>query len=124
MGQTQHTESPEATGLYTCFACGNREHFIGIDHNGTAGKVDDCDECTPGVGMYCECPTVLTQPFSVEPDQTDEERQQRDPNGHHPAANVDYQSHEGGASGAEIGSYTQINCATCGAILWNEVPPE
>jgi len=119
----QYAKSPEATGTYTCLVCGNREHFTGVDHHGTAGDVDDCDVCHPGDGMYCDCPTTLTQGFRVNSDASDEERQ-RIVDGRAIANEyVDYDSHEGGGSGAEIGSYDEVWCGRCGALLWESVTP-
>lgn len=115
----QYAKSPEETGLYTCKRCGNRERFHGTDHNGTAGEID-CDDCERRGLDFCECPTILYQDFRVDPDDSDEERQVTDDRGIHINVNIDYDSHEGGGSGAEIGSYTRIECAECYALLWQD----
>lgn len=107
-----HEQSPEKTGRYECQHCGNRERFTGHDDRGYPGKEWedhdagcplDCDDPEPGA--YCTCEVTLSQPFTVDAD-----------------GEIDYDRHEGGASGAEIGSYTRIDCGVCGLNIWTESP--
>lgn len=110
------SRSPEETGTYVCPACGEREAFVGTDHRGANGRdACDCDGDGPeeNGGHTRDCAVfadvVLTQTFRViEQDGTPE------------GAALDYDAHEGGESGAEIGRYTRITCGRCSAVLWQD----
>lgn len=97
-----YTESPEVTDNWHCTSCGNRTTFVGIDIHGYGGP-DECD--SEDCGDVCECETILTQTFDVDPE---------DPE------NINYHEFLGGGHDAEIGNYTQIDCAMCGQTLWEE----
>lgn len=90
--------SPEETGQYTCPECGNTREFTGYDDRGNPGP----DECTCG-RTECICNTTLTQSFTVVE-----------------GADIRYQAFKGGGRGTEIGPYTRIQCAACGALIWTE----
>ena len=93
-------ESPEETGHYACPHCGNTRSFVGYDDRGYPGP-DECD-CENDV---CACQETLKQYFIVLQD-----------------GSVHYHAFEGGGFGAEIGSYTRIQCAICDEFIWTEVP--
>jgi hypothetical protein len=97
-------DSPEQTGRYACANCGNARSFIGYDDRGYPGP-DECD-CEKDV---CVCEITLKQYFTV-----------------HADGCISYQAFEGGGFGAEIGSYTRIQCAVCTAFVWQEnaQPPQ
>lgn len=97
-----HGPTPEGTGKFKCHLCGERESFTGIDAHGTAGDDCECDTYEPD--DVCTCEAVLTQDFRVIRDGRE--------------WSLDYSSHEGGGSGAEIGEYTTIVCGQCGVIVW------
>lgn len=100
----QDTRSPEQTGHYECPDCGNRKNFIGIDEHGYGGP-EVCDfEEHQEEGAECDCLTELTQPFTVLGPDND----------------IDYHEFTGGGCDSEIGSYTQIVCAECDTIIWEE----
>jgi hypothetical protein len=92
-----YAESPEITNDYHCRGCGNRAEFVGTDARGYPGDACDCGR------EECVCVAELTQPFTVGAD-----------------GEVHYATFTGGGSGAEIGAYTSINCAACGALVWSE----
>ena len=97
-------QSPEATGVYKCDECGNTKHFTGIDEHGYGGpEVCDFDEHQED-GAECTCLTELSQDFTVLGPDND----------------IDYKEFTGGGCDAEIGSYTSILCAVCGATIWEE----
>lgn len=86
--------------------CGNITRFIGHDDHGFGGP-DECDgSCERDGKEYCECETVLTQPFTV----------MRDADGN--ALEYDYQAWTGGGFDGEIGEYTRVDCAECGAEVY------
>jgi hypothetical protein len=90
-------DSPEETGRYAC-ACGNTCEFIGYDDRGYPGHGD----CRCGKES-CECEVTLMQHFTARED-----------------GSIDYDAFEGGGVDAEIGMYTRIQCAVCGAFIWTE----
>ncbi len=96
MNARESAPSPEVTKRYRCPVCGNTERFIGIDDHGYPGEDCDCDQDP------CVCEVTLRQPFTV----TDGQEH--------------YAAFEGGGFGAEIGSYTRVECADCGAEIWRE----
>lgn len=115
------TQSPEITGAWLC-ACGNKTEFVGVDARGYGGP-DCCEgsETLGGIALMtsacpndylnegvCLCETELTQEFTVLYDDDGK------------PTDYDYQSYEGGGSDGEIGEYTKIVCAECGATLWEE----
>lgn len=89
----RHTQSPEQTGVFEC-ACGNQEEFVGYDERGFPGK-----ECVCGQDV-CICEVELRQVLRI----------------------VDgeplYEAFTGGGLFSEIGLYTRIECARCGATIW------
>lgn len=102
-----------------CPRCPNTTLFIGYDHNGYGGP----SECGCGAfdddgelarGAECSCSTVLRQPFTVIDGATIDGYD----------GEIVYEAFEGGGHDAEIGSYDTIECGACGAIIWNETPPE
>lgn len=98
-------DSPESTGVYRC-TCGNEEAFVGVDAHGWGG--DEACEVDHGED-WCSCDTVLVQPFTVVVNG----------DGSDPlSAAIDYDTFDGGGSGAEIGTYCTIICDGCGAIVW------
>ncbi len=107
--------SPEVSGTFECPVCGERERFVGTDIHGADGP-DACNCDRPGGDHDLECgiyeDVELVQHFLViSQDGTSE------------GANIDYDSHEGGCSGAEIVSYTSIHCGNCESLVWEEGLP-
>lgn len=103
----QHAESPEVTEDYRCLACGNTESFTGYDAHGWAGDEWQCENGVCDPDGTCECETLLVQPFTVLRNAAGE------------VEAIAYDCHEGGGSGAEISTYTRIDCRECGAVLWD-----
>lgn len=101
-GATRHLPpSPERTKVWRCPACPNTTEFVGRDHRGVPGE-EDCECGAHENDWACTCEVLMRQEFVV--------------NEH---GDCDYQAHDGGY-GADIGSYTQINCGACGALVWLE----
>jgi hypothetical protein len=102
----QHTESPEATGKYHCFLCGNNTDFIGYDAHGCPGQ--GCDVCPEGTPLdECDHEVELRQVFRVPFDG----KEWGDP---------DYDAFEGGGDDAQIDAYTRIECGRCHKTVWEE----
>lgn len=105
--------SPEETLDWRCPKCPNTTLFTGIDAHGYGGDIDEHDDACPYAAgpkypddaPECICETELTQDFEVHGPGPDD---------------IEYHAHEGGGSGAEIGSYTTILCRACGATVWTE----
>lgn len=108
-----HTVSPEASERWECPFCGERAHFVGHDDEGYPGEDCVC-EASEDPDAACTCKVTLSQPLTVE----------RDEDGRF--VDIDYHSHVGGGSGAEIGMYSRIDCYACGREIWreNEGAPE
>jgi len=93
-----YKHSPEQTGVWYCPHCRNKTNFIGVDEEGYGGP----EVCTCGQ-TECICFTELRQPLFI-----DENRE------------VHYSAFEGGGFDAEIGSYTRVECAECGAYIYEQ----
>lgn len=102
--------SPEGQpfSAWRCAGCGNRNEWIGYDDEGYGGP-SEC-ECTAGEtdDAACTCTTTLRQHFSFPPLSEAQ----------NPMPHAAYDAHTGGGDDAEIGDYTRIQCAECGAWLW------
>lgn len=94
----RHAESPELTGRYICPFCSNTQSFTGYDDRGYPGDACECE--AQEQGGECTCEVTLTQEFVM-----------HDGEPH-------YFLHEGGGSGAEIGSYTRIRCGACRQLIY------
>jgi DNA-directed RNA polymerase subunit RPC12/RpoP len=103
--------SPEETGYYICYDCGNLTDFIGHDDHGYPGDECECGHAEDdGAFPECRCAVTLSQPFTVlrelgEPIET-------------PCLDVSYEAFVGGGCDAEISQYDRIECAHCGAQVW------
>jgi hypothetical protein len=104
------TQSPEVSPA-TCPGCGNSDHFVGTDHHGSEGQ-EACDCSRTGAQEHQKGCAVweditLTQEFRVI-------------SGSEENFEVEYVSHVGGCTGAEIGEYDEVSCGQCGVLLWRK----